>query len=1227
MSKTKSFFPYSWYIDEKEMRNTHIRIYGIDNNKKNICVKVYDFQPYVYIELPEDIDWNTYKINLILKKIEQKFKAINNHELVYKKRLYYANLDKDKKIKTFPYLLCKFNNTKDIRNLTYVLKDKINISQIGIIKLKVHEQDASPILQLCCTQDIPTSGWIKYMGQIVEDEEKETSCHFEYVVKYKNLVPIKDRNFIPKPKIMGFDIEVNSSNPSAMPKAEKKRDKIFQISCIFSYEGDNEKNHKKYLLSLGKPDTETIGKDVNVYSYHNSEPQLLEGFTDLILEENPNIIVGYNILGFDIPYMIERAKGEYVISSFNRQGFHKYNHAVEKTIKWSSSAYKNQEFQYLDAEGRLFVDLMPLVKRDYKLDNYKLKTVSEYFLKDTKADLSPKGIFKCYRIGMKGGIKGAKALSICGNYCVQDSVLVVKLMEKLQIWVGLCEMASVYNVTPFSLYTQGQQVKVYSQIYKYCYINNYVVEKDGYTTSDNERYVGAHVFDPIPGCYDRVVPFDFCSLYPTTIIAYNIDYSTLVLDKDIPDKDCHIMEWEDHIGCSHDPKVIRKIQLTKYIDEQKEEITKLRTLRDKSKKNKKYKEEIIYKIDEITKKLKPYQEERTNLQKSKPKFPMCSKRYYRFLKEPKGVLPTILQNLLDARKNTRSQIKDINKQIKSSEDSDKNKELLLLNNVLDKRQLAYKISANSAYGALGVRKGYLPFMPGAMCLDGNSKISLAYGFSRKMKDLIDTKYLWSYENGQKVSYGNGLKYNGKKEVLKITLLDGRTLRCTPNHKIMTTSGWIEAGSLLPKHKWDGKLLQENDDFSKVLIGLELPEDMISSDEIEWNILDYNLNNLENREKALAFSRVLGYILSDGSISMYSNKFNKELYSCKVSIGTLIDAKIFVNDIKLITNFEPKITNSERIEIKGRTFGVSIPKILLDKILLLDGIIVGKRSTQPYTLPTFLFKENCPLSIIREFLGGLFGGDGISPSLSISHPSFSPIGMQLTTIEKYKNNMSMCMNSIIYLLKKCELDFWQNPPKLVRVREELKPKDIKVNSRWEYFITTNSSNSLLFAKKVGFRYSSDKNNKLSIASSYQRYSDSVRRQHIDKVLEGVKIYISETVERAHKKIFEKECPLHFPSAREYTKMTSCENWFSENKYSKKVYSLRTDEVSPCFYLDVVDVRYDGIEDVYDIIDVPEHSFFSNGIVVHNCTTYMGRKNIEIVAKTIQEEFKGELVYGD
>ena len=144
--------------------------------------------------------------------------------------------------------------------------------------------------------------------------------------------------------------------------------------------------------------------------------------------------------------------------------------------------------------------------------------------------------------------------------------------------------------------------------------------------------------------------------------------------------------------------------------------------------------------------------------------------------------------------------------------------------------------------------------------------------------------------------------------------------------------------------------------------------------------------------------------------------------------------------------------------------------------------------------------------------------------------------------------------------------------------------VKQKSISEYIII----DTYLFSQKIGIRYSTNKNYKLSIISSYQRY-----------------------VKNSDKNIL---------TDKEYIKILDCEYWFT-NKLDRK------DTVCPCLYLDVVDVRYDGIEDVYDIIDVPNHSFLSNGIVVHNCTTYMGRTNIEIVADTIQKKYKGELVYGD
>lgn len=756
-----SFFAYKWHIDDNEEEITAIRVYGITESGENVCLKIDDFTPYVYLELPEHINWTDAKTLLLSNKIDDltRERAPIKRVLVKKRRLYGSHRDSKGKHKLFPFLFCAFSNKEDIKQFSYKIRKPMLIAGIGKVHIKMHESNADPILQLTCCKDIPVSGWIDFKGKRTSGEyEKITLCEHEFQVSYKRLSKNEKITKPADPLVMGFDIEVNSSNPSAMPKAHKPGDKVFQVACVIARASAKPDEYRKILLTLGDPDQEKTGKDVKIHRF-KTEAGLLEGFTELVRDEGINIVVGYNILCFDIPYMIDRAKHNSNIYNFDQMGFHKFGHAREKTIKWSSSAYKNQEFQYLDAEGRLFVDLLPLVKRSYKMDNYRLKTVSTHFLGETKDPLSVKGIFKCYRIGMKGGKQGRKAMAIVGKYCIQDAALCNRLLTHLHTWSDLTEMSKICNVQPFTLYTQGQQVKVFSQVYKYCMQHNIVVEKDGYITKDTDHYVGAHVFDPIAGYHTNVVPFDFASLYPTTIIAYNIDYTTWVTDESVPDEKCHVMIWEDHVGCSHDPKVIRKKEIDKHIDKINNKLKELRKQRDDTK-DKVLKQALKDKIAGMIEDLKPYRKERAELNKCKPKHTMCIKRRYRFEKEPLGVIPTIIQNLLAARKEIRKggegSIADNKRKIKAlqlqlSELTGKKleqiekeiDEIAGTNAVLDKRQLACKLSANSMYGAYGVRKGYIPFMPGAMVTTYMGRTNID-----KVATVIPEKY------GGKLIYGD-----------------------------------------------------------------------------------------------------------------------------------------------------------------------------------------------------------------------------------------------------------------------------------------------------------------------------------------------------------------------------------------------------------------------------------------------------------------------------------------
>lgn len=827
------FFATGWHFEYKNETECPIRIYGLTEHNESVSLIIRNFTPYVYIALPSDILWNENNIKRLGSKIDDLLTSKSRDSkpikkcLVYKYKLYYADLDPNKERKKFPFLFCCFKSCVDVRDAKFRLAKPFNLVGAGFVRLTLHEHNADPILQLTSQRNIPTAGWIEFNGKKVD--QRITHCKHEYNVKWKELYPLDENdpiyNTVPSPLVMSFDIEVNSDNPSRMPDFKNDKDQVFQISCIFSR--DN-KILEKYLLTLGHTEHKYLGEEneTAVIKEFTDEGNLLKGFADLVIIKDPVILVGYNILGFDMPYMIERAKYRYVYDSFSKFGSLKRS-AEEKTIKWSSSAYGNQNFQFLDVEGRVQIDLLPVIKRDYKLSNYKLNTVSQHFLGSHKDPLTAQGMFKCYKIGMRGGMNktehdlAKKAMGIIGKYCIVDSELCFKLFNHLQTWIGSCEMAKTCCVPIIYLYLKGQQIKVFSQIYKKCTHDNYVVEYEGYIPKEDEHYQGAMVFPPVPGVYDKVIPLDFCSLYPSVIIGNNLCYSTLVIDPKIPNKMCNVIEWDEHQGCEHDPKIIKNKKITEELvklREERKELTKeknkaiYRKAKEKKEVNNdiidKY-ERIIERWDEIGLEIRGKMQKR---EKISTKYILCGKRKYRFLKKPLGILPETLQNLLSARKHTRKQIKEVVERMANRsyffkneqsitdyqinhnltdtvlnislyilaemnverkifteivpEWSDKKKielcdkiaekfpefkivhdrisnktvyseetlkigvdtlmrhsKLVLENHerdkslltVLDKRQLAYKVSSNSGYGSTGAQQGLLLCMPVAMC--------------------------------------------------------------------------------------------------------------------------------------------------------------------------------------------------------------------------------------------------------------------------------------------------------------------------------------------------------------------------------------------------------------------------------------------------------------------------------------------------------------------------------
>jgi len=683
--ETFPLFLYSWHVDDNE--DGLIHMFGLTPENQDVHLMVNGFTPYVYMELPPGIDWNGDRREALLDAISSLDQEIQPRirSFMKKKKIYFANVVKKDGVYEwlrYQYLFLSFKSRTVMGEFIQKTRYGLNVSGMQKLKPKFHEQDASVPLQYSCCRDIPITGWITVHG-MRRVKDTESHCWGEYDVDWKDISSCHDaklKTIIPCPKIMCFDLEANSSNIATMPRVNHPHDKIFQISMAVTRHGDvDEKREARmdlYLLSLGKPDPAKLDPGT-ILKIFECESDLLLAFSRMIVEINPQILVGYNILGWDFQYLIGRALYLGIYSEFTQFGCLKGVPSKKKEFKMSSNAFKNNTFVFLDPPGRVIVDMLPIIRREFKFSRYDLRSVSTEILGQTKDPLTHRGIFKCYRIFSPA------SLALVGKYCGKDSIVTLKLFIKLKTWVGCCQLSDTFRVTIIDLYTAGQQLRIYSQVYKYCIDHNIVVEKDVYKCGEDESYTGAIVLDPVPGMHEDLVIVDFASLYPSVMIADNICYSTLVNDDDkkmsasIPDEDCNIREWEDHISCPHD----------------------------------------------------------TTVYKTKPKRVVCAPRRYRFLKKPMGIIPTILSNLISERKKTNAEKKDVETRAKLEATQALILDLLAYAGVLDIRQGSLKIASNSMYGGMGVRKGKLPFMAGAMSTTAGGRAALL-----KIKNIFSTGY-------------------------------------------------------------------------------------------------------------------------------------------------------------------------------------------------------------------------------------------------------------------------------------------------------------------------------------------------------------------------------------------------------------------------------------------------------------------------------------------------------
>ena len=481
-----------------------ISIFGKTEDGKSVCVTT-AFEPYLYIKLPEV---------KYAKEIYARIKdSCTGYTVVESKDIWgFQNNQK------FLFMRVTFSNLERRRKTDYMLKKPMNLSS-GPFPLKVYESNLDPILRMMHRTGIQSTGWLDTGSECVYSNLAHVDIDL-FCNDWETLKPVKRDDVAPF-VVASIDIESNSST-GKFPDADIDGDACFQIALSLCKLGSDEP-YDKTCFCFKQTDPNLEG--CNILSY-DTEREMLEAFRNYMIKQDIDIMTGWNIFGFDMEYIYKRAQINKCHYDFYNLGKLKDTDSELVIKKLSSSALGDNLLKLLPMSGRFIFDLFHEVKKGYKLDSYKLDSVSKLYLGDQKIDMAPKEMFARYK--EEDPVK----LREVAEYCVKDTLLPHRLMKKLCTLLNLVEMAKATWVPVPFLVERGQQIKVFSQLTKKARELGFMVPTIRYGAIPEEPYEGATVLEAQKGAYyTPITALDFEALYPSIMMAHNLCYSSYVMDE------------------------------------------------------------------------------------------------------------------------------------------------------------------------------------------------------------------------------------------------------------------------------------------------------------------------------------------------------------------------------------------------------------------------------------------------------------------------------------------------------------------------------------------------------------------------------------------------------------------------------------------------------------------------------------------------------------------------
>jgi len=299
-----------------------------------------------------------------------------------------------------------------------------------------------------------------------------------------------------EPKIKGIDtkkLKFNLKTLSFDIETDGLGQKLFSISLYTN-------NFKKVIF------VNRTGKKMDLKNaiVVNDEKEALLKFNELVLEIDPDIITGWNVVDFDLAFLSDKYKQYHLPFYIGRSDKEAYV-KIENNFIMDSKAY---------IPGRVVLDGIQLLRNTfYKLEDYKLDTAAQVFLGKKKL------------IGNENKVKEIEDAynndpQKLVDYNLEDSKLVYDILEKIDL-INLTIQRSFLVGMPLDRVQAS--VASLDSLYLRDLKKLKIVAPSGKFNKKEKGVTGGFVMKSKPGIYDNVIVCDFKSLYPSLMRTFNID--------------------------------------------------------------------------------------------------------------------------------------------------------------------------------------------------------------------------------------------------------------------------------------------------------------------------------------------------------------------------------------------------------------------------------------------------------------------------------------------------------------------------------------------------------------------------------------------------------------------------------------------------------------------------------------------------------------------------------